>query len=142
MSDTSVVSHEYDNIAEVAQRMNAAILTIKKIELRLAGFEQIDMRTVEAERSHLEGSIRGIAALLSDARPASAETSGIPEALVLGVRRAYGARLRFFLQDLDAITTSLERRQPLTQEQLKLLDAISSVADAEASRVFRRLSRS
>jgi len=142
MSDTSVVSHEYDSMAAVAQRMNAAILTIKRVELHLAGSDRIDARILDAERVHLKAIVRGIAARLSDARPASAETSGIPEALVLGVKRAYGARLRFFLQDLDAITTSLERRQPLTQEQLKLLDAISSVADAEASRVFRRLSRS
>jgi len=122
--------------------MNAAILAIKKVELHLAGAEEIDARTLGSERSHLEGIIRGIAALLSDARLASAETSGIPETLVLGVKRAYGARLRFFLQDLDAITTSLAQQQPLTLQQLSLLDAISSVADAEASRVFRRLSRS
>lgn len=178
MSDASLLSHEYQTIAEVARVMNAALIDLKRARVHAVGREQGSATALAASGARLAAILHSLSTSIApraaapaepvaspeapipvwamevDAAPESATLSPgggsaaelaqivLPEAFIARIRAEHGARLGFFLDDLRSVTHTLAAAPTsVSEEQLALLDSISSVADVEASRVFRRFLR-
>ena len=141
MSDASVLTHEYDALAELAQALNAAAIVLKKDALRHPGQPAPDAVLVAASRDSVARTLRHVTALLATRGRPAPSTLNIPQGLVASLRIEYGARMTHFLHDLEDIAGALERGARLEGAQLRLLDEVSARVDTETSRVFRRFQR-
>jgi hypothetical protein len=145
MSDISVLSHEYKRASELSQAINHALITLKKVHLRLPGGEDTTLDEFDASRRTLAGILATLITLLEPTRRhriSAPEAARVPEALVARLRGERRGDLSYYLDDLERIVGRL-RDDPskLSDADLALLDQLAAMADAETSSVFRLLMR-
>lgn len=145
MSDMSVLSHEYKTASELSQRISTALILLKKVYYHLPGEEAVTPEELDSHRQALATILTTLVGLLTVPRPElvpSALTVSIPETLVMRLQAERRGDLIYYLDDLARVAERL-REQPLQLEEvdLALLDQLATVADAEASSVYRRLMR-
>jgi hypothetical protein len=144
MSDVSVLSHEYQTVSDLAQELNASLVALKKAVLATEGAETMESAILEKDRLRLAEIGASLAQILDpNADESQSETAArVPGALIARVRDERGGDLDYFLEDLRAISTRLRHcPEQVTQEDLAFLDQIAASAEAETTRVFRRLMR-
>lgn len=128
MSDVSALSHDYEATSQFAEKVNTAVLLLKKA---LSGSQQQPdlealARIVEAVRNQLVHS-----------RPSAA----VPPEVVARLLSEHQSQLCYLIDDLGSTEGALRGRSPVDQNVIRTLDAICDAADASASAVFRRLRR-
>jgi hypothetical protein len=145
MSDISLLSHEYNTTSEFSQKLNHALIQLKKHFLSLPGSEEISQEDIEQSRISIS---KILSCLITQVNPVKAtektEESGIvvPGSLVSRIRQERGGDIAYFLEDLNHVSSKLlDFNKELTKEDLKIIDYISTVADEQTSKVFRRLMR-
>lgn len=145
MSDVSVLSHEYKTTSELSQTLNSNLIVLKKEYWGLPGAENISVEQLETSRRRLAEILSAIISLLDPARARGMEVAyaaRVPGALVARLRTERRGDLAYYLEDLEQLATRLREGSPrLTDPDFALLDHLASVADAEASGVFRQLMR-
>ena len=147
MSEVSVLSQEYKTASDLSQRLNVALITVKKSHLRLPGWEAIDPHELNRQQRHLADAVSAIRFLLAPDRPRSPGnvedvTSAVPGALVAQLRAARQGDLDYYLQDLEEVEAHLRKGvDTLTTCDLGRLDELGTAADLQTSSVFRRLMR-
>jgi hypothetical protein len=145
MSDMSVLSHEYKTASELSQHISTALILLKKVYYHLPGEEAVTPEELDRHRHVLATILTTLVSLLTVPRPepvTSALTVSIPETLVMRLQAERRGDLIYYLDDLARVAERL-REQPFQLEDadLALLDQLATVADAEASSVYRRLMR-
>ena len=145
MSDVSILSQEYKTASELSRNISQALIVLKKVRYALPGADTISSEEKLQSQQRLAEMVAGLIPLL-DASPAKpidvVATAQIPGAFVVHVQDKRRGNLPDFIEDLASMVTRL-RAGPaaLIEEDFALLDELASIADAEASRVFRRLMR-
>ncbi len=145
MSDMSVLSHEYKTASELSQHISTALILLKKVHYHLPGEEAIRPEELDRHRHALATILTTLVGLLTVPRPEPVTgvlTVSIPETLVMRLQAERRGDLIYYLDDLAGVAERL-REQPFQLEgaDLALLDQLATVADAEASSVYRRLMR-
>lgn len=145
MSDVSVLSQEYKTASELSHTLSQALIVLKKVHYALPGADTISPEERLQSQQHLAEIVASLIPLL-DATPAKppdiTATAQIPGAFVVHVQEKRRGNLPDFIEDLTSMVARLHEGQAaLIEEDFVLLDQLASIADAEASRVFRRLMR-
>ena len=145
MSDMSVLSHEYKTASELSQHISTALILLKKVYYHLPGEEAVRPEELDRHRHVLATILTTLVGLLTVPRPEPMTSTlgvSIPETLVMRLQAERRGDLIYYLDDLARVAERL-REQPLQLEDadLALLDQLATVADAEASSVYRRLMR-
>jgi hypothetical protein len=145
MSDMSVLSHEYKTASELSQHISTALILLKKVYYHLPGEEAVTPEELDRHRHALATILTTLVGLLTVPRPQQATSAlsvSIPETLVMRLQAERRGDLIYYLDDLAGVAERL-REQPLQLDEgdLALLDQLATVADAEASSVYRRLMR-
>lgn len=146
MSDIDVLSHEYKTISYLATSLNSAVIESKRLLYSLPGSESLTKEDIRSYQDFLSEFLAGLSRLMSireDKEPeARAKEPMIPASLVEKVKVAKQTLLPHYLDDLKEVTKHLEQGlQCLTEEDIRLLDELCSISDAETSDLFRRLWR-
>ncbi len=145
MSDMSVLSHEYQTASELSQHISTALILLKKVSYHLPGEEAIRPEELDHHRHALAAILTTLVGLLAVPRPEPVPSTrgvSIPQTLVMRLQAERRGDLIYYLDDLARVAERL-REQPFQLEaaDLALLDQLATVADAEASSVYRRLMR-
>lgn len=145
MSDVSVLSQEYKTASELSHTISQALIVLKKVHYALPGADTISSEERLQSQQRLVEIVAALIPLLDapPAKPLDVEaTVQIPGAFVVHVQDKRRGNLPDFIEDLTALVARL-RAGPaaLIEEDFALLDELASIADAEATRVFRRLMR-
>jgi hypothetical protein len=145
MSDMSVLSHEYKTASELSQHISTALILLKKVYYHLPGEEAVTPEELDRHRHALATILTTLVSLLTVPRPQQATSAlsvSIPETLVMRLQAERRGDLIYYLDDLAGVAERLrEQPIPLDERDLALLDQLATVADAEASSVYRRLMR-
>lgn len=145
MSDVSVLSHEYKRIAELSQAINQSLITLKKAQLGIQGARQIPRQDIDAAAHLLAETAEALVSLLGPT--GGRELKGtvvmrVPGELVERIRTVHSGDLVYYLEDLrGAAVRSRQAATALKKDDFLVLDQLAALADAQASRVFRRLMR-
>ncbi len=146
MSDMTALSHEYETSASFAERVNAAVLQVKK-----ACFHRDNMP--EPAVDALADSSKQLANILGElaVRLASLRQSGdqiqlpqameVPEEVLERIENKQRSRLAYFIEDLELAAEALAGKGKIDNRVLGTLDEVCEAADAIASAMFRRLRR-
>jgi hypothetical protein len=143
MSDPGVLSYEYKASSDLAQRVNRALITLKKAYYRLPGGAEIAPEEIRDSQDTLRWVI---AALRHYFEPSPTDTASapaqLPASLVARIARAKRGVLPRYARDLAETEQRLTSRYvDLADDDLDVLDEVSQFADAEASEIFRKLWR-
>lgn len=145
MSDVSVISHEYKKIAELSQAINQSLIVLKKVQLGIQAAQSIPQHDIDVAARLLAETAEALVSLLGPTGGSELKGSvmmRVPGELVERIRTVHRGDLAYYLDDLQKTADRL-RKSPidLKETDFTRLDQLASFADAEASRVFRRLMR-
>ncbi len=135
MSDYTALSHEYEESAHFARRVNELVLALKRGSRHTAVTEDI----ANAKRT--------LALLLADLGQRFSEKAGsegdlvVPQEVLEELANRKGQQLQYFLGDLERAREALDSGKPIDSHVMSILDTLLDVADATTSVVFRRLRR-
>ena len=141
MSSISFLSKNYKHLAELSDKLNEAVIILKKLYLlgmpkrRIADFqaEKFDLDQDSAstyiyhfleEINHLianEDEVDDMPQVLKDSLQSAAETEP------------------FLKKDLQSLMDQLNRQEPLNQTHFDLLEKLLSLVDIDRQKVFRKL---
>lgn len=144
MSELSTLTSHYAATADLAQLVNQAVIIMKKGYYRLPGFERITEAQLKESCTILVGFLGELLTrLVPDlVSPELERRYGIPGTILERVRERKRGEWTYFLEDLKAARDHLQKGiGSLTEGDLRLLDDLCGIIDAEVSSVFRKLWR-
>jgi len=147
MSDIDVLSHEYKTISDLATSLNSAVMAAKRLRYKLPGGKSLTTENIRSYQEFLSAFLVGLSRLISITQVKEETQAGVKEHIIPGsfvgkVKVAKQMLLPHYLEDLREVAEHLEDGfQCLTEEDIRLLDELCSISDAETSSVFRRLWR-
>jgi len=143
MSDIDVLSHEYKTSSDLSTSLNSAIIAAKRFRYGLPGSETLTKEEIRSYQDFLSGFLVGLSRLMSDKEgEAEVEEPTIPGSLVEKARTVKQTVLPHYLKDLKEAVGRLNLGfQHLTEEDIRFLDELCRMSDAETSSLFRRLWR-
>ena len=128
MSDISALSHDYEATSQFAERINSAVLLLKK----------------SLRRSQGRPDMGDLANLVEDVKKQllSAEHStAVPTEIVERLSSEHQTQMSYLIEDLRSAEEALRGNATVDPAVIRVLDAICDAADASASAMFRRLRR-
>jgi len=143
VSDISILSQEYKTSAELAERVNQALIVLKKAHMELPGWEAIGEEELAMSKEWMLGVLTTLATQL-ETRSGHQASEGIvlPGPLVTRLRAERRSDMTYYLEELRLTASHLrEGVSSLGMEDLTVFEQIATAADAETSTVFRRLMR-
>jgi hypothetical protein len=147
MADSSIVSRDYQRASRLAEVVSRGVLAVKRASLNIASPEGDS----EDLRSALAAVLKAVVVALSDrqANDASSRESVmkaralLSSELIDSIIQMRSGDLTYFVEDVRRAAEAISREgTPLDDAELAVLDQIAGAADAEASRVYRRMLRS
>jgi len=142
MSDISVLSSQYDQLVKTSDSINSSAIAIKKQSLlKEAGIKQRHPKLAVSEteisnaRSVLVSFFENVYRLLEEEYK---ESDFIP----ITVLDDYKQRLAgdpYLKEDLGELVQHLRDNQPVSDNDVKVIDVILSILDSERSTLFRKL---
>lgn len=137
MSDMTLLANQYAASAEFLERVNAALLALKK-----AAFgREPDTPTANGLKKSREELAELVQAVHDRLGNPSANTALVPEELLERLNCEYGSQLSWHLENLERAVQALRSDDALSDEVFATLDEVCQAADAIASASFRRLWR-
>lgn len=146
MSDIDVLSHEYRTVSHLASSLNSAVIEGKRLRYGLPGSGSLTREDISSYQHFLSGFLASLSRLVAieENEESEAQTGEpiIPASLVEKVKTAKQTLLPYYIDDLKEVTKHLEEGfECLTEEDIRLLDELCSISDAETSNLFRKLRR-
>ena len=142
MSDISVLSSQYEQLVATSDSINSSAIAIKKQSLlKDAGIKErhpklsVSDDEVSNARSVLVSFFENVSKLLEEDYK---ESAFIP----ITVLDDYKQRLSgdpYLKEDLLKLVHHLKTNQPVSDNDVKVLDVILSILDSERSTIFRKL---
>lgn len=148
MGDRSLVSRDYQRASRLADLVTRGALEVKKASLRIP--QSVSAVDLQEMRSTLSSVLRALSVALRSTEadtPTNRESSRRARALlspdfIERIRRARGDDLTPFLESLTRAADALAKSSgDIAEPELTVLDEVAGAADAEASRVYRRMVR-
>jgi hypothetical protein len=141
MSDMTSLSHEYAAVADFAQEVNSAVVTIKKEQLGLGNPAAPKTDSIEEKRRALAVVIEDLMHRLMASGTGKTAKIIVPEDVLSRLEAKHQSQMAYFVEDLRAVFEALAKGLVLEERQVASLDEICDAADASASATFRRLRR-
>ena len=128
MSDISALSHDYEATSQFAERINSAVLLLKK-SLRRPD-ERPDM-----------GDLANLVEDVKKQLSSSEHSTAVPTEIVERLSSEHQTQMNYLIEDLRSAEEALRGNAAVDPAVIRVLDAICDAADASASAMFRRLRR-
>lgn len=128
MSDISALSHDYEAASEFAEKVNNAVLGLKRSLKRPQKMPDL---------AALADIVRAVRTQLAS----SEKSTAVPPEVVDRLSSEHQNQMSYLLDDLSIAEGALRGKSALDEEVIRVLDAICDAADASASAMFRRLRR-
>jgi hypothetical protein len=143
MSEMSLLWHEYQRYNELAREVTEDVILLQRARLRLPGHEAVteEQRTTGLKR--LEEFVGAVTvSLLPGEEKGEPEALRLPGTLVERIRRANSGVLPRFSTELHTLREHLAQGEAaLTDQDMHLLESLTTSVNQETSRVFNRLWR-
>jgi ABC-type transporter Mla subunit MlaD len=133
MSDVSALSHDYEATAQFAERINSAVLSLKK------ALRHGPRALAPNETGTLADVVQAVRTQLG--QRLTPTTPSVPQEVIERLTSEHKAQMGYFLDDLAGAEKALRGNSPVDAEVIRVLDDICDAADASASAMFRRLRR-
>jgi hypothetical protein len=144
MSETGIISQEYQNAADLFRDINRAVVILKKLHFKLSGASQITEQELLESRQLLASVLRQLVAKLGKETPPAEGEIEQPQIPPLFLKRLYQKNqgtLDWYVEDLEELRRVLDEDGPLTEEMIKRLDELCGQLDAETTSIYRKLWR-
>jgi hypothetical protein len=128
MSDISALSHDYEANSQFAERINSAVLLLKK-SLRHPQ-ERPDM-----------GDLANLVEAVKKQLSSTEHSTTVPTEVVERLSAEHQAQMSYLIEDLRTAEEALRGNAIVNSAVIRVLDEICDAADASASSMFRRLRR-
>jgi hypothetical protein len=128
MSDISALSHDYEATSEFAEKVNNAVLGLKRSLKRPQKMPDL---------AALADIVRAVRTQLAS----SEKSTAVPPEVVDRLSSEHQNQMSYLVDDLDTAEGALRGQSAVDEEVIRVLDAICDAADASASAMFRRLRR-
>lgn len=147
MAESSIVSRDYQRAARLAEVVSRGVLAVKRASLNIPSPEGDS----EDLRSELAAVLKAVVVALSEreAEDASGRESVrkaralLSSELIDSITQMRSGDLTYFVDDVRRAAEAIARGGTrLDEAELAVLEQIAGAADAEASRVYRRMLRS
>jgi hypothetical protein len=143
MSEMSLLWHEYRRFNDLARDITDDVMLLQRVRLHLPGHNLITREQLENSRLRLEQFVAALVTFLQpDQKSRNGEELRLPGTLVERIRKANSGPLPRFMVELNILREHLaDGEQPLTDQDMLLLDSLVNSVNQETSRVFNRLWR-
>lgn len=144
MSETGIISQEYQNTAELFRTINQSVIVLKKKHFNLNGAAQLSTKDISEARRLLSDLLRQLIEKLSDDSSTlltDDDSLQVPLFFIKRLQERHSGEIQWYLQDLQKLLKALEEGQPLTEELIAYLDELCGQLDAETTAIHRRLWR-
>lgn len=144
MSETGIISQEYQNTAELFRAINQSVIVLKKKHFNLTGAAQLTTEALSEARKLLSDLLRQLIEKLdhdSSVLPTDDNSLQVPPFFIKRLQERHSGEMQWYLQDLQKLLKALEEERPLTDELVSYLDELCGQLDAETTAIHRRLWR-
>ena len=144
MSETAIISHEYQSFSDLFRKLNRYIVLIKKQHFHLPGAERLHDAEVSEAKRFLDDLLGDIIADLENTREASARTPvtrRVPKVLVKRLQEHHKARMAWYVDDLMELRQALMGNCALNEDLINCLDDLIGQIDLETNALYRKLMR-
>jgi len=128
MSDISALSHDYEATSQFADRINSAVLQLKK---------SLHHSQARPDLGELASVVEAVKTQLSSAE----HSTTVPMEVVERLSSEHQAQMSYLIADLQSAEEALRGKAAVDPAVIRVLDEICDAADASASAMFRRLRR-
>lgn len=128
MSDISALSHDYEATSQFADRINSAVLLLKK---------SLHHSQARPDLGELANLVEAVKTQLSS----SEHSTTVPTEVVERLSSEHQAQMSYLIADLQSAEEALRGKAAVDPSVIRVLDEICDAADASASAMFRRLRR-
>lgn len=144
MSDISALSNQYDQLVDTSEKINNSVIAFKKQNLlqdattknKYPGLK-ISPEEVNYAGNLLLRFLSSIFENLGDGKTIEEEFMPVV------VKEDYASRLRkntaYFDEDLKKLHGHLQQKQPVTGDDIRVMDMLVTTLDTERSNLFRKL---
>lgn len=138
MGDMTLLANQYAVSAEFVQKLNRALLRLKKQQFGSTKGNKQDDSQVQQYRKELADLLEAVLARLEKRSYGSV---AMPEEFIQRLGEAYKAQLSWRLSDLRHTVAELQAAEGISERALQTLDQVCEAAEITASTSFRRLWR-
>lgn len=143
MSDIGVISYEYQRSSELAEKINDALIVIKKAHYGLPSSSVLPDEEISRSQQFLVDVLRKfLEAFSTKTRVNVAEPSSeiyLPGSLLQRIRTKHKPKLIYYLADLRKAAEHLEQGvDHLTDSDLSLLDDMCAAIDIQTATIFQK----
>jgi hypothetical protein len=128
MSDISALSHDYEATSHFAEKVNNAVLVLKK---------SLRRPQPQPDLADLASIVEAVKNQLTHSEPSTT----VPSEVVARLSSEHQSQINYFIEDLHTAEEALRGKASVDPSVIRVLDAICDAADASASAMFRRLRR-
>lgn len=144
MSETGIISQEYENTAELFRAINESVIVLKKKHFNLTGAAQVTTEDISEARKLLTDLLRQLIEELEH-EPSALVTEDtslqVPPFFIKRLQERHSGEMQWYLKDLRELLQALEEERPLTGDLITYLDELCGQLDAETTAIHRRLWR-
>jgi rubrerythrin len=144
MSETGIISQEYENTAELFRAINQSVIVLKKKHFNLTGAAQVTSGDLSEARKLLTDLLRQLIEKLEH-EPSVLMTEDtslqVPPFFIKRLQERHSGEMQWYLKDLRELLQALEEGRPLTGNLITYLDELCGQLDAETTAIHRRLWR-
>ena len=144
MSETAIISQEYQSFSTLFRKLNRYIVLIKKRHFHLPGAGRLDDAEVVEAKRFLDDLLGEIIADLKNVRDAAAHppaTRRVPKVLIKRLQEHQKARMAWYVDDLEELRQALRGNCALNEDLIKCLDDLIGQLDLETNALYRKLMR-
>lgn len=144
MSETGIISQEYQNSADLFRDINQSVIALKKRHFNLAGATRITGEEMSGAKRMLVAVLRRLIERLepqSSARDADDGSVQIPPFFLKRLQERHSGEIQWYVEDLREVAQAIEEERPLTDDLIARLDELCGQLDAETTAIHRRLWR-
>jgi hypothetical protein len=132
-------------MSDLSREINDAAIIIKKAHYNLAGKKDISPAQLAESKKYL---VNVFINLVKDVQPEIHDFDSdiknkiqLPISFIDHVKNSNKSEMTYFIDDMKKIIIHLEKDQPLSLQDLNILDKMCSIMDEETSASFRKFWR-
>lgn len=141
MSEIGIISQEYKNTAGLFQKINQAVILLKKDFYRK---NAVDPETINDAKFLLSNVLGNILMQLNDSLVDivfDEELVSIPPFFIKRLQEHRQGDLEWYIEELKELQLKLKENSLLDENSLNTLDEICGQLDAETSKLYRKMRR-
>lgn len=142
MSEISVLSNQYNKLAETSDKVNNSVIVYKKKKLlsepsSLKKYPKLFISSDDSDlaKNTLLSFLTNLKQILEEDRK---ESDFIPSIVLEDYKKKLDAN-QYLKEDIESLISFIDKDQVISEENISILDGIMSVLDNERNILFRKL---